>query len=299
MGRGIDSVEGKRNDVGLRFVLDPNAGDGGFLIWNEQVIPALIDWRDPVVQHGLRHTIKYVRLVRRKASSPQAQGADRDGNRYYVQLVLEGHAFIKPKHEEVGPTSSAWILAPPRWRSCHARAKADLVTFCEELTPDTRKKRRLQRKMERQRRANNPENYDEQGRVKKHGKTRLRWKESKRYQATRRQHANTERRLAAHRKSLHGKLAHAIVTVGKTINIEKTSFKGWQKQYGRSIGLRAPGMFVAHLTRIVAKTGGTLSEVSASQTKLSQYCHQCGQYYKKPRSQRWHACSLWVWAGAA
>jgi hypothetical protein len=54
-GRGIDSVEGKRNDVGLRFVLDPNAGDGGFLIWNEQVIPAIIDWRDPVVQHGLRH----------------------------------------------------------------------------------------------------------------------------------------------------------------------------------------------------------------------------------------------------
>ena len=54
-GRGIDSVEGKRNDVGMRFVLDPNAGDGGFLIWNEQVIPALIDWQDPVVQHGLRH----------------------------------------------------------------------------------------------------------------------------------------------------------------------------------------------------------------------------------------------------
>jgi hypothetical protein len=54
-GRGIDSVEGKRNDVGMRFVLDPNAGDGGFLLWNEQVIPAIIDWRDPVVQHALRH----------------------------------------------------------------------------------------------------------------------------------------------------------------------------------------------------------------------------------------------------
>jgi hypothetical protein len=49
------------------------------------------------------------------------------------------------------------------------------------------------------------------------------------------------------------------VKQGKTITIEKTSFKGWQKQYGRSIGLRAPGMFVAHLARIVANTGGTLS----------------------------------------
>jgi hypothetical protein len=145
--------------------------------------------------------------------------------------------------------------------------------------------------MERQRRANNPDNFDEKGRIKKHEKGRLRWRESKRYQATRRQHANTERRLAAHRKSLHGNLAHTVAQMGTTIQIEKTSFKGWQKQYGRSIGLRAPGMFVAHLARIVAKTGGTLVEVSAYKTKLSQYCHHCGRYVKKARSQRWHHCT--------
>jgi transposase len=289
-GRGIDSVEGKRNDVGLRFVLDPGVGDGGFLLWNEEVIPAIIDWRDPMVQHGLRQKIKYVRLVRRKASSSQAQGTDKDGNRYYVQLVLEGHAFIKPKHEEVGQDIIGLDIGPQTLAIVGRSGKADLVTFCEELAPDARKKRRLQRKMDRQRRANNPENYDEQGRVKKAGKTRLHWKESKRYQATRRQNANAERRLAAHRKSLHGKLAHDIVKRGNTIHIEKTSFKGWQKQYGKSIGLRAPGMFVAHLTRVVAKTGGSLIEVSAFQTKLSQYCHHCGRYHKKPRSQRWHQC---------
>src|SRR5215469_16666886 len=289
-GRGINSVEGKRNDVGMRFMLDPNAGAGGFLIWNEQVIPALIDWLDPVVQHGMRHNIKYVRLVRRKASSPQAQGADHEGNRYYVQLVLEGHAFVKPKHEKPGSDIIGLDIGPATLAIVPREAKASLITFCEELSPNAREKRRLQRKMDRQRRANNPENYDEKGRVKKHGNTRLRWRESKRYKATRRQHANTERKLATHRKSLHGKLAHDIVKVGKTINIEKTSFKGWQKQYGRSIGLRAPGMFVAHLARIVAKTGGTLVEVSAYQTKLSQYCHRCGRYVKKSRSQRWHTC---------
>jgi transposase len=290
-GRGIDSVEGKRNDVGLRFVLDPGVGDGGFLIWNEQVIPALIDWLDPVVQHGLRHPIKYVRLIRRKASSSQAKGADHDGNRYFVQLILEGHAFTKPKHERPGCDIIGLDIGPSTLAIVPREGKADLIAFCEELSPDTRKKRRLQRKMERQRRANNPENYDELGRIKKHGNTRLRWKESKRYKATRQQHTNAERRLAAHRKSQHGKLAHDIVKVGNTINIEKTSFKGWQKQYGRSIGLRAPGMFLAHLARLVAKTGGTLVEVSAYKTKLSQYCHQCGRYVKKPRSQRWHACS--------
>ncbi|HWZ19926.1 MAG TPA: transposase [Ktedonobacteraceae bacterium] len=290
-GRGIDSVEGKRNDVGLRFVLDPGVGDGGFLIWNEQVIPALIDWLDPVVQHGLHHPIKYARLIRRRASSPQAQGADCEGNRYYVQLVLEGYAFTKPKHERLGCDIIGLDIGPSTLAIVPREGKADLIPFCEELSPDTRKKRRLQRKMDRSRRANNPENYDEVGRIKKHGNTCPRWKESRRYKATRQQHTNAERRPAAHRKSQHGKLAHAIVKVGNTINLEKTSFKGWQKQYGKSIGLRAPGMFLAHVARLVAKTGGTLVEVSAYKTKLSQYCHQCGRYVKKPRSQRWHACS--------
>jgi hypothetical protein len=289
-GRGIDSVEGKRNDVGLRFLLDPNAGDGGFLVWNEQVIPAIINWCDPVIQHGLRHRIKYVRLVRRRAASPQAQGADADGNRFCVQLILEGHAFTKPKHEERGTDIIGLDIGPSTLAVVPREGKADLGAFCEELAPDTRKKRRLQRKLERQRRANNPENYDEKGRVKKLGNMHLRWRESKRYRATRRQHASTERRLAAHRKSLHGKLAHEIVAAGNTIHNEKTSFKGWQKRYGRSIGLRAPGLFVAHLARLVAKTGGTLVEVSAFKTKLSQYCHHCGRYARKPRTQRWHTC---------
>jgi hypothetical protein len=290
-GRGIDSVEGKRNDVGLRFVFDLNAGDGGFLLWNQLVIPAIIDWSDPLIAHGLRHPIKYVRLLRRRACSPDAKGADHAGNRYAVQLVLEGHVFTKPKHEHPGDDTMGLDIGPQTLAIVPQQAQPDLVTFCHEIVPNARKQRRLQRKMERQRRAANPDNYDEKGRIKK-GKKH--WYESKRYQATKRQQSNAERKLAAHRKSLHGKLAHDIVKVGTTIKIEKTSFTGWQKQYGRSSRLRAPGMFVAHLKRLVAKTGGTLTEVSAFKTKLSQYCHACGRYVKKPRSQRWHHCPCGV-----
>jgi hypothetical protein len=39
-------------------------------------------------------------------------------------------------------------------------AEIKLVPLCEELSPDTRKKRHLERKLDRQRRANNPQNYD-------------------------------------------------------------------------------------------------------------------------------------------
>jgi hypothetical protein len=145
--------------------------------------------------------------------------------------------------------------------------------------------------MERQRRANNPDNYDKKSRIKK---GRKRWKESHRYQQNRRRYANTERRLAAHRKSLHGFLVNSIIRLGNIIQIEKTSFKGWQKRFGKSVNQRAPGMFYEHLTRTVAKTGGTLCEVGTYSTKLSQYCHGCKTYHKKPLAQRRHQCECGI-----
>ena len=100
--------------------------------------------------------------------------------------------------------------------------------------------------------------------------------------------------FACYRKSLHGKKVHEILAVGNTVILEKMSYKAWQKQYGKSVGLRAPGMLVAHLKRTVASTGGTLIEVPTRAAKLSQFCHGCGRVVKKPLSQRWHHCPCGV-----
>src|SRR5260221_467562 len=102
------------------------------------------------------------------------------------------------------------------------------------------------------------------------------------------------RKLAAHRKSLHGRMVHEIVRRGNTIRTEKLSYKAWQKQYGKSVGHSAPGMLIDHLRRTVASTGGTLDEFPTHSTKLSQYCHGCQSYVKKPLSQRWHQCACGV-----
>jgi len=65
-GRGLDSVEGKRNDTGMRFVLEePEQGNQGYLLWGKDHLPALIDWNDPIICYGLGRHIKYARLVRR------------------------------------------------------------------------------------------------------------------------------------------------------------------------------------------------------------------------------------------
>ena len=293
-GRGLSSLENKRTDTGLRFVLQkPEEGNQGFLIWKDDQLAALIDWDDPVVKHGLDHRIKYARLVQRKASSPQAKGADVAGFRYFVQLALEGVPYHKPKHP-VGCDTVGMDLGPSTIALVPREGEASLSLFCEELAPNAQGIRRLQRKMERQRRAANPEHYDSRGRIKKRANTKLPWKSSKNYERTRRRKAEKERKLAAHRKSLHGRKAHEVVAVGNTVVTEKLSYKGWQKRYGRSVGLRAPGMFVAQLRRLVASTGGILVEVSPQRAKLSQFCHGCGRHARKPLSQRWHHCSCGI-----
>jgi hypothetical protein len=293
-GRGLSSIENKRNDTGMRFVLQkPEEGNQGSLIWKDDQFAALIDWNDPVVKYGLAHRIKYVRLVQRKASSPKAQGADAQGFRYCVQLALEGVPYRKPKHT-VGSDILGADLGPSTIALVPRHVEASIEVFCEDLVPDEKAVRRLQRQMDRQRRAANPDNYDRQGRIKKHGQQKLYWKASRNYEKTRRRKASKERKLAAHRKSLHGRLVHKIVAVGNTVILEKLSYKAWQKQFGRSVGLRAPGMFVEMLRRTVARTGGTLLEVSTRTTKLSQFCHGCGKMLKKPLSLRFHQCQCGI-----
>jgi hypothetical protein len=119
----------------------------------------------------------------------------------------------------------------------------------------------------------------------------LKWKHSKRYLATRRRKATCERKLAAHRKSLHGRLVHEIVAVGITILTEKIAYRARPQQFGKSVGLRAPGMFIDMLRRTGASHGRhRRARVPTRSTRLSQFCHGCGAVVKKPLWQRWHDC---------
>ena len=155
-----------------------------------------------------------------------------------MQLALEGLPYHKPRHT-VGSDTIGMDLGPSTIALVAKHGAASLEMLGEELAPDERQIRRLQRKLNRQRRAANPEHFDEQGRIKKAGKTRLPWKSSRGYERTRQRKAEKERKLAAHRKSLHGRKVHEIVSQGNTVIVEKISYKAWQKQFGRSGGMCA------------------------------------------------------------
>ena len=67
-------------------------------------------------------------------------------------------------------------------------------------------------------------------------------------------------------------------------------YRAFQRNYGKSVKDRAPGMFMEILRRKAENASGSVLEFSTKTTKLSQYCHKCGKYTKKPLSQRVHTC---------
>jgi putative transposase len=268
----LDTVEGKTNTSGLRWC-------GDRVEWKGLVLAARLSPRDPVQAHGLACPVKYVRLVRRKLG---------ERNRFSAQLVCRGTPYQKPRYPlgsgivglDLGPSAIAVV----------SEQAALLQAFCPEVAPDARALRRLDRKLDRQRRANNPANYDERGRVKRGPK---RWKASKRQRKVQVRRRELHRKLAATRKRSHGQLAHRVLTLGSAFHLEQLSYRAWQKTYGKSVQLCAPGMFVERLSRLAVSAGGTIVSINAARARLSQTCH-CGRIKKKARSERWQVCPCGV-----
>ena len=71
--------------------------------------------------------------------------------------------------------------------------------------------------------------------------------------------------------------------------MEKLSYKSFQKNYGKSVEARAPGLFVSILRRKAERAGGYVEEFSTYKTALSQMCI-CEDKEKKKLSLRWHQC---------
>jgi len=147
--------------------------------------------------------------------------------------------------------------------------------------------RRLQRRFDRQHRAASPECFDQRGR---HIKGACHWKvRSKSSTRTKTKIAELHRRTAAHRKSAHGETWNKILGIGVHLRSEKLNYVAWQKRFPRSVGRRAPGMFIEVGHRKAANAGGSFYDYSPWTTALSQVCI-CGERRKKRLSERVHRC---------
>ena len=276
----IGSLEGKSNATGLRW-------REGTLYWGSLALPMISGAdSDPVIAYGLSQRIKYVRLVRRRM----------DGRmRWFAQLVCAGVPMrkIDPKtgrFQHPWGTEMQSLDVGPSTIARMGETSADLQQFAAEIVRNHKKIRRDQRHLDRQRRANNPDCYDAQGRAitGKHPT-----QASRRQRQTEKRLAENSRKEAAHRKTVHGQLANQFIAHGVVYKTEKLSYRAFQKRWGRSISIRAPRLFLSLLTRKAERAGGQVIEFNTHTTALSQTC-LCGQKHKKRLSERVHTCDCGV-----
>lgn len=270
--RPLHSMEGKSNAAGPRWYADTATVSWGKGFVMPVAMPT--KGKDPYLHACLQAKTKYCRIVWRMEGSKR---------RWFVQLVQDG---VAPAKYEL--LSSGQVVGLDIGPSTVAIVGDDAVAL-ERLAPSVdqpwKQMRVLQRAQERSRRAMNPGNYAEDGTIK-HGPKR--WAKSGHYE--RRQHklADMERCLAGARARDHGELANKILGLGTLVQIEKLSYKGFQKNFGRSAKVRACGMFVSLLTRKAESAGGKVVELNTWTLKMSQYDHITQVCTKKPLSQRWH-----------
>ena len=207
--------------------------------------------------------------------------------RFAVQIVVDGPARMHRVRREgriaidVGPSTVAAIAGG-------ADGVSDVVveTFCPDVIQPWAEIRRLQRRVDRSFRAANPDCFRTDGTFIEGKKAKGR---SKALTRRRRQLRRKEAKLAARRAKAHGRLSNRLLGAGTTVHAEQLSHRAFQRAFGRSVKVRAPGAFFATLTRKAKAAGGEVIAIPAWKAKLSQLDHTSGDYVRKPLSLRRHA----------
>lgn len=279
------SIEGKSNDSGIKFRRDK-------IVWFGLEIPVIIDNKNDYITEALKSRTKYVRLHRRLI---------RGRYRYYAQLVQEGFPPQKGRYYGSNKSVVGLDIGP----SSLAIASDDYVDLISLKNPrcDVCQKeiRRLQRSMDRSRRANNPDNYKKDGTFKKGPKV---WVDSNNYLRLKHRLNKLYRKLRINRKESHEGLANTILMLGLDIRVEDLNIQAWQKRakktsknkkngknnskkrFGKSIANNAPAMLLVIIDRKLSYKGHSLKKIDTKACKASQYNHIDDTYVKKPLSQR-------------
>ena len=286
--RGLHSLEGKTNRSGIRWKADKSR-----IEWLNCFMPAVIDKDDDWLMRALSdpadpakpRRVKYCRILWRRIN---------DRKRWFVQLVCEG---VSPaKHVYASANMKAGI--DPSLRSltiAYENGSVEKIDIAAGLSKDDREIRRLQRRIDRCRRAANPDNYEENG-VPKKG--RLFWKKSKKQVRLEAELAELHRKAAAHRKNKAGEAVNWVLGQAGCISLEVNSYKAFQRsRFGGSILKGAPGQFINMLKVKAASAGLKVFDVLPDELRPSQHDIETGEFVKHDLSERWiklGKSGLWI-----
>ena len=262
------SLEGKSNTTGIRFKDD-------MIIWGRLKIPVDIDY-----------------------------------DNYYVQILLKGNPPVKVdtdtgemKHE-IGK-GDVGIDIGTRTIAISSKSDVKILELADRVQNIENQKQKLLRTMDRSRRVTNPDNYNEDGTIKKQGNKKVVWMKSNHYIKCQNELKELYRKQADIRKYQHECFANYMISLGNKVYVEKMNFAGLQKRakntekndkgkfrkkkrFGKSFANKAPSMLLTIIDRKLGYYGEKLMEINTLEAKASQFNHFDRTYTKKPLSQRWN-----------
>ena len=290
----LNSLEGKSNSTGIRFRND-------MLLWNGLKIPVKINYDNPYEYQAMQNEIAYCRIVRKYV---------RNKYKFYLQIVFKGVAPTKIdketgeiKHQlgsgDVGLDIGTQTIA------ISSNADVKILELADKVQNIENQKRLIQRKLDRSKCAMNPDNFNEDGTIKKQGNKKVKWNKSNHYIKLQNEMKELYRKQADIRKYQHECLANYILSLGENIYVETMNYSGLQKRstktekndkgkfkrkkrFGKSLANKAPAMLLTIIDRKLRYHDRVLNKIDTYSVKASQYNHIDGQYNKKKLSERWN-----------
>ena len=279
------SVEGKSKNSALNY------RKGLLYIGKTHRYEIIIKPDDEYAQEAIRNNrLKYVRLLRKTI---------RGKPRYFVQLVLRG---TPPRKHEYGPETV--VTGLDVGVSTVAEVSKNHVEL-HELGPDIpvidAEIRRINRAMDRSRRASNPEYFNEDGTIRK---GRKKWHYSNRYARRRKKRKELYRKRALQLKTSLEMLANEILERSTTVICETMNYRALQKRskkpthnnrngrfnrksrFGKALANHAPSMFEQLLDQKLHYIGKELIRTDTAKIRASQINHVNGEAIKKDLSVR-------------
>ena len=233
--------------------------------------------------------IKYVQIIRKTIRGKKV---------YYLQIVCQGYPPSKVNKGEavigIDPGISTVAFAFQK-----ETALVDLVP--KDITKKEKLLKQLDQAIERSRRVNNPECYNENGTIKKGARFK---RPSNRQVCLLNRRRKTYRSLSEERTKLQRQLVNRLVSQASSIKMEDLNVKGLQKRsrdirinpktnrpfskkrFGKAIFRAAPSAFRMALETKASQLGIDFEVVSPKNVKPSQYNHITQTFEKKSLSTR-------------
>jgi len=288
----MHSIEGADNRQAIKY-------RDGSIIFNKLKMPIIIENNDFYAKEAIQDRVKYCRFVKNNI-----KGKDY----YYVQLILEG---IPPQkiNRETGEVNlyitqrDVGIDIGTRTIAYCSNSEVKLLELAPEVENIEKQKKLLQRKLDRSRRATNPNKFNKDGTIIKGNRDK--WIKSNHYIKIQTELKCLQQKQADIRKQSHNKLANHILKLGDKFYVEQMNYSGLQKRtkkttknkdgkfnkkkrFGKSLANKAPAMLIEIINRKLKYYDTEIKKINTYTVKASQYNHIDDIYIKKDLSERWN-----------